>query len=165
MRLQRHLTRVARVPIRQLFAKASHTGDFQNSRRVGIARLFPSEGEIMPCATAGRILVAGHTSPSTSFTLKQLEREGCAVQSVDTIAEAESSLRAARFDIVLAGEILSDGRGCDLTDSVVNCSATLLVAITLSEACLFQPHGLQWGTLYRSLLFALLFSAIRRTPV
>jgi hypothetical protein len=29
----------------------------------------------------------------------------------------------------------------------------------------FQPHGLQWGTLYRSLLFALLFSAIRRTPV
>jgi CheY-like chemotaxis protein len=100
----------------------------------------------MPCTTAGRILVAGHTSASTSFTLKQLEREGCAVQSVGTIAEAESSLRAARFDIVLASEILSDGRGYDLTDSVVNRSSTLLVAITLSEACLWLPvvqHGVR----------------------
>ena len=100
----------------------------------------------MPCTTAGRILVAGHTAPSTSFTLKQLEREGCAVQYVDTVAEAESSLRGARFDIVLAGEILPDGRGYDLTDSVVNRSATLLVAITLSEACLWLPvvqHGVR----------------------
>lgn len=70
----------------------------------------------MPCTTAARILVAGHISPSTSFTLKQLEREGCAIQYVDTTAEAELSLRAARFDIVLAGEILSDGRGYDLTE-------------------------------------------------
>jgi hypothetical protein len=28
-----------------------------------------------------------------------------------------------------------------------------------------EPHSFQWGTLYRSLLFALLFSGMRRTPV
>jgi CheY-like chemotaxis protein len=100
----------------------------------------------MPCTTAARILVAGRTSPSTSFILNQFEREGCAVQSVDTIAEAESSLRAARFDVVLAGEFLRDGCGYELTDSVVNHSATLLVAIALSETCLWLPvvqHGVR----------------------
>jgi hypothetical protein len=28
-----------------------------------------------------------------------------------------------------------------------------------------EPHSFQWGTLYRSLLFALLFSGMRRTLV
>lgn len=28
-----------------------------------------------------------------------------------------------------------------------------------------EPYSFQWGTLYRSLLFALLFSGMRRTPV
>ena len=28
-----------------------------------------------------------------------------------------------------------------------------------------EPHSFQWGTLYRSLLLALLFSGMRRTPV
>ena len=97
-------------------------------------------------STAGRILVAGHISPTTSLTLKTLARVGCGFHSVNTIAEAEEALRARGFDIVLAGEITSDGRGYDLTDPVVNRSATLLVAITLSEACLWLPvvqHGVR----------------------
>jgi DNA-binding NtrC family response regulator len=83
----------------------------------------------MPCSAEGRILVAGHTSPSTNFVIKQLEREGCVFQSVETVAEAESSLRETPFDIVLAGEFMPDGRGYDLTGCVVDSSATLLVAI------------------------------------
>lgn len=97
-------------------------------------------------STAGRILVAGHISPTSFLTIKALERVGCGFHFVNTIAEAEEALGARRFDIVLAGEITSDGRGYDLTDSVVNRSATLLVAITLSEACLWLPvvqHGVR----------------------
>jgi hypothetical protein len=100
----------------------------------------------MPCSTEGRILVAGHTAPSTNFIIKQLEREGCVFQSVESVAEAEVSLRGTRFDIVLAGEFMPDGRGYDLTGCVVDRSATLLVAIALSEACLWLPvvqHGVR----------------------
>jgi DNA-binding NtrC family response regulator len=100
----------------------------------------------MQCSTEGRILVAGHTSLSTNFVIKQLEREGCVFQSVETVAEAESSLRETLFDIVLAGEFMLDGRGYDLTGCVVDSSATLLVAIALSEACLWLPvvqHGVR----------------------
>src|SRR5580658_9761906 len=100
----------------------------------------------MPCSTEGRILVAGHTAPSTNFIIKQLEREGCVFQSVESVAEAEVSLRGTRFDIVLAGEFMPDGRGYDLTGCVVDRSATLLVAIALSETCLWLPvvqHGVR----------------------
>jgi hypothetical protein len=65
---------------------------------------------------------------------------------VETVAEAEASLRETRFDIVLASEFLPDGRGYDLTGCVVDSSATLLVAIALSEACLWLPvvqHGIR----------------------
>jgi hypothetical protein len=146
MRLQRHLTRAAGVPIRQFFAKASQTETFGKAGVSASIIRSPSEGEAMPCNTAARILVAGLISPPTFSTLKKLERDGCAFQSVDTIAEAESSLRAARFDVVLAGEIMADGCGYDLTDSVVKRSCNLLVAIALSETCLWLPvvqHGIR----------------------
>ncbi len=100
----------------------------------------------MPCNSEGRILVAGPISPSTNFIIRQLEREGCVCQSVETVAEAEASLRETRFDIVLADEFMPDGRGYDLTGCVVDSSATLLVAIALSEACLWLPvvqHGIR----------------------
>jgi hypothetical protein len=140
MRVWRYLTREARVPIRQVLAKASQMGGFQNSKRVGMGRSFPyQKGTIMPCTKESRILVAGLISPSTSRTLKKLEREGCIFLSAATIADAELSLCAVRFDIVLACEIMPDGRGYELRDSVVNDSANLLVAIALSETCLWLP--------------------------
>jgi|HubBroStandDraft_4_1064222.scaffolds.fasta_scaffold00659_9 hypothetical protein len=43
MRLQRHLTRAAHVPIRQLSAKASQAGDFRDSGRFGIESLVPRQ--------------------------------------------------------------------------------------------------------------------------
>jgi DNA-binding NtrC family response regulator len=100
----------------------------------------------MPCTTEARILVVGHTAASTTFTLQRLERVGCAFHSVDTIAEAEAAMRATPFDIVLAAETMPDGRGYDLTNSVVNHSATLLISIALSETCLWLPvvqHGVR----------------------
>jgi hypothetical protein len=100
----------------------------------------------MPCTTEARILVVGHAASSTTFTLKKLERVGCAFHSVDTIAEAETAMRATPFDIVLAAETVPDGRGYDLTNCVVNHSATLLIAIALSETCLWLPvvqHGVR----------------------
>ena len=100
----------------------------------------------MPCTTATRILVVGHTASSTTFTLQKLERAGCAFHSVDTIAEAETAMRTTPFDIVLAGETMPDGRGYDLTNCVVNHSATLLISIALSETCLWLPvvqHGVR----------------------
>jgi hypothetical protein len=98
----------------------------------------------MPCTTAARILVVGHTAWSTTFTLQKLERVGCAFHSVDTITEAEAAIRTTPFDIVLASETMPDGRGYDLTNCVANCSATMLISIALSETCLWLPvvqHG------------------------
>ena len=106
----------------------------------------PSEGEIMPCTTAARILVVGNTASSTAVTLQKLERVGCDFHSVDTIAEAETAMRTTSFDIVLAAESMTDGRGYDLTNCVVNHSATLLISIALSETCLWLPvvqHGVR----------------------
>ena len=100
----------------------------------------------MPCTTAARILVVGHTASSTTVTLQKLERAGCAFQSVDTIAEAETAMRTTPFDIVLAAETMRDGRGYDLTNFVANHSATLLIAVALSETCLWLPvvqHGVR----------------------
>jgi len=93
----------------------------------------------MPCTTAARILVVGLTCSSTTVTLQKLERAGCAFHSVDTIAEAETAMRATPFDIVLAAETMTDGRGYDLTNCVVSHSATLLISIALSETCLWLP--------------------------
>jgi hypothetical protein len=93
----------------------------------------------MSHTSAARILVVGHASSVTVCTLQRLERVGCVFQFEDTIAEAENVLTDAPFDIVLADEILADGRGYDLTDCVVKRAGTLLVSIALSEASLWLP--------------------------
>jgi DNA-binding NtrC family response regulator len=89
--------------------------------------------------SAVRILVVGAISPSTIATLQRLERDGWSFQSVNTIAEAEGVLKMIRFDVVLADEIVGDGCGYDLTDSVLERAETLLVSIALSEASLWLP--------------------------
>jgi len=89
--------------------------------------------------SAVRILVVGGISPSTVATLQRLERNGWNFHSVNTIAEAEGVLKMIRFDVVLADEIVGDGRGYDLTDSVLERAGTLFVSIALSEASLWLP--------------------------
>lgn len=95
--------------------------------------------------SAVRILVVGQTSSGTLATLQRLERDGWNAYSVGTIAEAESVLQTIRFDVILAGETISDGSGYDLAQSVLERGATLLVSVALSEASLWLSvvqHGL-----------------------
>jgi hypothetical protein len=89
--------------------------------------------------SAVRILVVGHTSPSTLATLQRLDREGWRSHRVNSIVEAEGALKMIRFDVVLAEENIGGGRGYDLTDSVLELGGTLLVSIALSEASLWLP--------------------------
>jgi len=89
--------------------------------------------------SAVRILVVGAISTSIVATLQRLERDGWGFHSVNTIAEAEGALKIIRFDVVLADEIVGDGRGYDLTDSVLERAGTLLVSIALSEDSLWLP--------------------------
>jgi DNA-binding NtrC family response regulator len=98
----------------------------------------PMEGEAMSAATV-RILVVGHTSPSTLATLQRLEREGWSSHCVNCIAEAEGALKMIRFDVVLAEENIDGGSGYELTDSVLELGGTLFVSIALSEASLWLP--------------------------
>lgn len=89
--------------------------------------------------SAVRILVVGPISPGTLAALQRLERDGWSNHSVTTIAEAEGALKMFRFDIVLAAEDIADGRGYDLTNSVLELGATLFVSVALSEALLWLP--------------------------
>jgi hypothetical protein len=88
-------------------------------------------------ATAMRILVIGKRSPSTSGTLKRLAVRGWGSHCVATLQEARELLEAFQFDVVLALETLSDGRGYDVSEAVMRHSGTLLVGVALSESLLW----------------------------
>src|ERR1700690_831354 len=91
-----------------------------------------------------RILLVGPASSRTLSALESFERNGWTSFSVETVAEATLLLRTIRFDIVLAQEVLPDGRGYELTKPVIECSGSLLVSVALSESCLWllaAEHG------------------------
>jgi CheY-like chemotaxis protein len=90
-------------------------------------------------ASAVRILVVGHTSPSTLATLQLLEQEGWGSHRVDTVVEAKGALKIIRFDVVLAEEHIGVYSGYDLSNTVLELKGTLLVSIALSEATLWLP--------------------------
>ena len=90
-------------------------------------------------ASAVRILVVGHTSPSTLATLQLLDQEGWGSHRVDTVVEAKGALKIIRFDVVLAEENIGADSGYDLSNFVLELQGTLLVSIALSEATLWLP--------------------------
>jgi hypothetical protein len=90
-------------------------------------------------ASAVRILVVGHTSPSTLATLQLLEQEGWGSHRVDTVVEAKGALKIIRFDVVLAEEHIGANSGYDLSNTVLELKGTLLVSIALTEATLWLP--------------------------
>jgi DNA-binding NtrC family response regulator len=90
-------------------------------------------------ATTMRILFVGKPSPHTAAILARLSRKGFGSRLVETIREARELLATFPFDVVLTPEQLPDGRGYDLTDAVARHSCTLLIAISLSETCLWLP--------------------------
>jgi DNA-binding NtrC family response regulator len=107
---------------------------------IAIARVerFPHTRLAMPVTTM-HILFVGKPSPHTAAILARLGRKGFASRLVETICEARERLATFPFDVVLAPEHLPDGRGYDLTDAVARHSSTLLIAISLSETCLWLP--------------------------
>ena len=90
-------------------------------------------------ATTMRILVVGRTSQHTAAVLARLRRKSFGSHVAETLREAQDLLATFQFDVVLAPEHLPDGRGYELTDAVVRRSNTLLIAISLSETCLWLP--------------------------
>ncbi len=86
-----------------------------------------------------RILVVGTPSRGTQAILSRLANSGWGARTVDTVREAEVLVNTFRFDLILAAESLPDGRAYGMTETVVRRDGTLLVAIALSESCLWLP--------------------------
>ena len=86
-----------------------------------------------------RILVVGTPSRGTQAILSRLASSGWGARTVDTLREAEVLVSTFRFDMVLATESLPDGRAYAMTQMIARRSGTLIVAIALSESCLWLP--------------------------
>ena len=86
-----------------------------------------------------RILAVGKLSRGTQAILSRLANNGWGARTVDTAREAEVLVNTFRFDLILAAESLPDGLAYALTATVARREGTLLVAIALSESCLWLP--------------------------
>jgi hypothetical protein len=86
-----------------------------------------------------RMLTIGEVSYGLGEILQRLEGRGWGSRRAMTVCEALELIASFRFDVVLAPEILSDGRGYDVTEAVVLDSGTLLVGVALSESRLWLP--------------------------
>jgi DNA-binding response OmpR family regulator len=86
-----------------------------------------------------RILVVGKPSRGTQPILSRLANNGWGSRTVETLREAEVLVNTFRFDLVLAAESLPDGRAYAMTETMARRRGTLLVAVALSESCLWLP--------------------------
>jgi hypothetical protein len=86
-----------------------------------------------------RILVVGDLLPGTGEILRRLSSKGFGSRHVRTLREAREILDTFDFHIVLATELLQDGRGYDIAESVSRHSRTLIVGVALTESCLWLP--------------------------
>lgn len=92
----------------------------------------------MPNA-AVRILIVGQPSPHTSAVLARLAQKGYESIDVANVSDAAEVLGTFHFDVVLAPEILPDGSGYQLAPEVAAQWGSLVVAVQLSETCLWLP--------------------------
>jgi hypothetical protein len=86
-----------------------------------------------------RILVIGELSPAMHDILGRFSARGWGAQHARNVQEAKDLLGIFDYDVVLASETLTDGRGYDLADSVAVHSRTLMVGVALSETRLWLP--------------------------
>ncbi len=86
-----------------------------------------------------RILEVGKLSRGTQSILSRLASSGWGSRMAETLREAEVLMRTFRFDLVLATESLPDGPAYAITGLVAELRGTLMVAIALSESCLWLP--------------------------
>jgi hypothetical protein len=93
---------------------------------------------------AVRILFTGKPATQTTAILTRLGNRGWGSYGVDTLSESKTLMDTFKFDVVLALENLSDGRGYDLAEAVKGRGNSLLVGIELSDTHLWLPvvyHG------------------------
>ena len=91
-----------------------------------------------------RILFAGKSSTQTTAILTRLGNRGWGSYGVDTLSESKTLMDTFKFDLVLALENLSDGRGYDLAETIKERGNSLLVGVELSDTHLWLPvvfHG------------------------
>jgi PleD family two-component response regulator len=86
-----------------------------------------------------RILIVGDLLPGTGEILRRLSNRGYGSRHVKTLREARDILGTFDFHVVLATELLPDGRGYDLAEPVSRHSRTLIVGVALTESCLWLP--------------------------
>jgi hypothetical protein len=86
-----------------------------------------------------RILVIGALSPAMQGILRRFSAHGWGAQHARNVQEAKDLIGIFDYDVVLASETLTDGRGYDLADSVAVHSRTLMVGVPLSETHLWLP--------------------------
>jgi hypothetical protein len=86
-----------------------------------------------------RILVVGDLLPGTGEILRRLSNKGFGSRHAKTLREAREILETFDFHIVLATELLRDGRGYDIAELVSRHSRTLIVGVALTESCLWLP--------------------------
>jgi hypothetical protein len=90
-------------------------------------------------ATTMRILFAGAPTPITDELLARLAARGFGAYRATKLRDARDLMGTFRLDVVLAAELLSDGRGYALADATRQHSGTLIVGVALSESCLWLP--------------------------
>ena len=86
-----------------------------------------------------RILVVAPRDPVASTIVERLARHGWACQVVNRLTEARAALCENEYEVVLAAERISDGRGYELTEVVAGLSSSLLIGVTLSDSYLWLP--------------------------
>lgn len=64
-----------------------------------------------------RILTVGLSAPANTV-LERLARKGWQSHVVQTLQDAEAAVRSGSFRVILATEVLADGSGYELVESV-----------------------------------------------
>ena len=85
------------------------------------------------------ILVIGDLLPGTGELLRRFSSAGWGWRQVRKVREARDLLLTVDSHLVLAAEVLQDGRGYDLAETVARRTRTLIVGVALSETCLWLP--------------------------
>lgn len=85
------------------------------------------------------ILVVGDLLPGTGEILRRFSSAGWGWRQVRKVREARDLLLTVDPHIVLAAEVLPDGRGYDLAETAARHARTLIVGVALSETCLWLP--------------------------
>ncbi|HTV60419.1 MAG TPA: hypothetical protein VMJ93_16220 [Verrucomicrobiae bacterium] len=91
-----------------------------------------------------RLLVVGVPSPPTQSILNQLQKAGTPAVVSRTVQEALLALGNSEYAVVLASELLPDGRAYELMPAIERTGGSLLVSVALSESQLWLPvveHG------------------------